>query len=110
MRCNIICGGPAGQGPNFLARIISQGLVKEGYFVFCSREYESRIRGEHNYNTITFSDKPINSNASEIDILVTLDNLSLEFHKTRLNKNSIVLKEEQENIDDKKALLKEKES
>ncbi|MBS3088451.1 2-oxoacid:acceptor oxidoreductase family protein [Candidatus Pacearchaeota archaeon] len=98
MRCNIICGGPAGQGPNFLARIISQGLVKEGYFVFCSREYESRIRGGHNYNTITFSDKPINSNASEIDILVTLDNLSLEFHKTRLNKNSIVLKEEQENI------------
>lgn len=98
MKCNIVCGGPAGQGPNFLARIISQGLVKKGNFVFCSREYESRIRGGHNYNIITFSDKPINSNISEINILVALDDLSFEFHKPKLNKNSIVLKDEQDSL------------
>ena len=31
------------------------------------------IRGGHNFNTLTFSDEPVSSNDSKIDILVCLD-------------------------------------
>ena len=35
-----------------------------GYYVFLSRDYQSLIRGGHNFNQLTFSDKPIFSNDS----------------------------------------------
>ncbi|MEI6732178.1 MAG: 2-oxoacid:acceptor oxidoreductase family protein [archaeon] len=93
MRWNIVCGGPAGQGPNFIANLISRGLMDSGFYVFASREYESRIRGGHNYNLITFSDEPIYSNSPDIDILVALDDLSESTHRNELKKNAIIIKE-----------------
>lgn len=98
MRFNILVGGKAGQGPNLLAHILGRALVKKGGYVFYSREYESVIRGGHNYNLLTFSNEPINSNDSKIDILVALDENTSELHKNKLHKNSIILKEEGSNI------------
>ena len=98
MKCNILCGGQAGQGPNVLANIIVEGLIKKGFYVFCSREYESRIRGGHNFNLITFSEKPIESNSSEIDILISIDENTEKIHTDKLKPNSIILKGALNNI------------
>ncbi len=98
MRGNIVCGGPAGQGPNFIANIISKGLFEKGFYIFSSREYESRIRGGHNYNIITFSDSPLYSNSVPIDILIALDDVSETIHKSNLKKNSIIIKAEKKNV------------
>ena len=98
MRWNIICAGSAGHGSNFASKIISQGIVDNGYYVFASREYESRIRGGHNYNIITFSDEPISSNSVDIDILIALDDLSENAHKNQLKNGAIVIKEQKNNI------------
>ena len=46
MKYTIIFGGKAGQGPNILSEIVSEGLIKNGYYVFYSRDYQSLIRGE----------------------------------------------------------------
>ena len=73
MRINIIFGGKAGQGPNILTEIVSEGLIEKGYHVFYSRDYQSLIRGGHNFNTLSFSENPIYSNSSKADILVCLD-------------------------------------
>ena len=98
MRYNILCGGPAGQGPNFIANLISKGLFEKGFYVFSSREYESRIRGGHNYNIITFSDSPLYSNSIMIDILISLDDVSETIHKPNLKKDSIIIKGEKSNV------------
>lgn len=98
MRYTILCGGPAGQGPNFVANIISKGLMENGFYVFSSREYESRIRGGHNYNLITFSDSPLYSNSVKIDILIALDNVSEEVHKDNIKKDALIIKEEKSNV------------
>ncbi|MDP1729330.1 MAG: hypothetical protein Q8L27_03960 [archaeon] len=62
MRSNIIIGGKAGQGPNIVTEIVSQGLIISGYYAFYSRDYQSLIRGGHNFNTLTFSHLPVYSN------------------------------------------------
>ncbi|MEK6886146.1 MAG: 2-oxoacid:acceptor oxidoreductase family protein [Nanoarchaeota archaeon] len=108
MRFNIIIGGKAGQGPNIVTEVVSQGLVSAGYHAFYAREYESLIRGGHNYNTLTFSLIATRSNQSKIDILVCLDDNTEKVHKENLKKNAIVLKykEPKENMHYAGALYK----
>ncbi len=98
MRMNILFGGEAGQGPNILTHLLGEALVKEGYYVFYARDYQSLIRGGHNFNVLSFSDEPIYSNDKEIDILVALDKKTPEIHKNSLAKNAIVLSGNDENM------------
>jgi len=91
MRFNIIFGGKAGQGPNILTHILGETLVKQGYYVFYSRDYQSLIRGGHNFNILTFSDKPVSSNDSQIDILIALDENTKNIHKKDVKKSGIIL-------------------
>ena len=84
MRYNILIGGEAGQGPNILTQIIGDAIIKSGNYAFYSRDYQSLIRGGHNFNVITFSDEPVSSNDSKIDILVCLDSKTEELHKKKL--------------------------
>src|SRR3989344_7425579 len=92
MLTNVLIGGKAGQGPNVLANIISEILVKTGYYVFLSREYESVIRGGHNYNILTFSDTKVYSNENKIDILICLDDNTELVHKSKIRKETLVLR------------------
>ena len=98
MRLNILFGGQAGQGSNLLTHILGEVLVKLGYFVFYSRDYQSLIRGGHNFNVLTFSDEPIYSNDSYIDVLVALDENTEKIHKKNLKKNGVILKGHEENM------------
>jgi 2-oxoglutarate ferredoxin oxidoreductase subunit alpha len=97
-RYNLLFGGPAGSGPNIVTHIIGEALVKMGYYVFYSRDYQSMIRGGHNFNVLTFSEEPVNSNDSEIDILVAFDELTESLHKKELKKNGVILKGNKENM------------
>jgi len=72
--------------------------LSRGYYVFYSRDYESLIRGGHNFNTLSFSNEPIHSNTADIDILVCLDEKTEEMHKKKLKKTSMVLSGEHGNM------------
>lgn len=91
MRINILFGGEAGQGPNILTHILGEALVKQGYYVFYSRDYQSLIRGGHNFNVLTFSDGPVNCNDSKIDIIIALDEKTKTIHKPHLKKDGVIL-------------------
>lgn len=97
-RYNILFGGPAGTGPNFLTNLLGDTLVKLGYYVFYSRDYQSLIRGGHNFNVLTFSEEPVYSNDSIIDILVCLDENTERIHSKNLVKGGIILKDHKENM------------
>ena len=98
MKLNIVFGGKAGQGPNILAEVVSEGLIKSGYYVFYSRDYQSLIRGGHNFNALTFSESPVYSNQSKIDVLVCLDDKTEEIHKNSLNKKAVIMKGDEHNM------------
>lgn len=91
MKVNVVFGGPAGTGPNIVTNLLGSALVKQGYYVFYSRDYQSLIRGGHNFNSLTFSDEPVHSNDTGIDILVAFDEKSLEVHKKDLNKGAVIV-------------------
>ena len=91
IRQNILVGGPAGTGPNFLTNLVGEMLVEKGFYVFYSRDYQSLIRGGHNFNVLTYSDKPIYSNDGKIDILVGLDKNTISLHEKDLKKSGVIL-------------------
>ncbi len=98
MRHEILIGGKAGQGPNILSELVSKGLISKGYYVFYSRDYQSLIRGGHNFNQVAFSNNPLHSNSSGVDVLVCLDENTKSIHKSSLNKNGIILEGEKDNM------------
>ena len=52
MRFNVLFGGKAGQGPNILTHTLGRALVRKGFYVFYGRDYQSLIRGGHNFNVV----------------------------------------------------------
>ena len=98
MRLNIVFGGQAGTGPNILTKVLGEALVKKGYYVFYSRDYQSLIRGGHNFNNLTFSSEEVYSNDSFVDILVCLDKLTKKTHIKKLTKKGIIVEGEHQNM------------
>jgi len=95
---SILFGGKAGQGPNILTQLVGEALVKQGYYVFYSRDYQSLIRGGHNFNLLTFSRFPINSNESKIDLIVALDENTVKIHRKDLKEKGEILTGDKDNI------------
>lgn len=91
MRLNILIGGKAGQGINKVSGIVSQTLIKYGYFVFNYRDYPSIIRGGHNFNILSISDKPIASHESKIDGIISLDENTKKVHKHELKEKGFII-------------------
>jgi len=92
MRLNILIGGKAGQGINKISQIVSNILARYGYFTFNYRDYQSLIRGGHNFNILSVSDNRIGSVESKLDIIVALDDNTIEIHKNKLKENGIIIK------------------
>src|SRR3989344_227709 len=91
MRLNIIMGGAAGQGINKISSIVSNVIKNHGYFTFNYRDYQSLIRGGHNFNTLSISDEPISSHDSKIDIVVALNKRAIETHQFALKKEGVLI-------------------
>ncbi|MBU0466117.1 MAG: 2-oxoacid:acceptor oxidoreductase family protein [Nanoarchaeota archaeon] len=92
MRLNIVIGGKAGQGINKVSEIVSQTLTNQGYFTFNYRDYPSIIRGGHNFNILSISDKKIESHESKLDGIVAMDDNTIKVHEKALKKDSFVIK------------------
>jgi len=91
MRLNILIGGKAGQGINKISEIVSSILAQQGYFIFNYRDYPSLIRGGHNFNILSISDKRIGSYESKLDGIIALDENTIKTHKNELKKEGFVI-------------------
>ncbi|MBC8412298.1 MAG: 2-oxoacid:acceptor oxidoreductase subunit alpha [Nitrospira sp.] len=94
-----ICG-QAGQGIQTIGGSLARYFARSGYHIFTNKDYESRVRGGHNYYQLRVSDMPVISSLDRIDILVALDAVSLEIYR-------IDLKDEGHLIYDSKSLHQE---
>jgi len=91
MKLNILIGGRAGQGINKISEIVSSILTFQGYFTFNYRDYQSLIRGGHNFNVLCISDKKVGSIESKLDIIIAMDENTIKTHKKKLKKNGIII-------------------
>ena len=91
MRLNILIGGKAGQGINKTSEIVSQVLVDYGCFTFNYRDYPSLIRGGHNFNVLSISDKRVGSVESKLDGIIAMDENTIKVHKKDLKTNGFII-------------------
>lgn len=77
---NIVIGGKAGQGTQTISDVLSKLFLRGGYEVFTSQDYMSRVRGGHNYFMIRVSDQVINAQKPKIDLLIALDQETIDIH------------------------------
>ncbi len=66
-------------------------FARSGYHVFSHQDYESRIRGGHNFFQIRFSDNPISASRGKMDIVVAFDGESVIRHRRELSENGIII-------------------
>ncbi len=87
-----LVGGPAGAGVKTTGLIFAKTLMRGGYHVFTNSEYPSLIRGGHNSEKVTFrGDRSVYAQKETINVLVALDQLSLDLHLKELEPEGIVI-------------------
>ncbi len=90
---SIVLAGEAGQGIQSIENLLVNILKKDGYNVFATKEYMSRIRGGTNSTEIRVSSKKASAYVDRINILVPLDKDSIPHLQNRITKDTVILGE-----------------
>ena len=91
---NIVIGGEAGQGLITIGQLLTKSLVRSGYEVLVTQDYQSRIRGGHNTFRVRASAEPLAAPQESIDLLVALDSATVDLHRPELSPRGIILIDE----------------
>lgn len=82
--------GEAGQGNILMGKVLSQALLKEGYWVVETEHYGAQVRGGLSYCDVLYDDDPIDyPKASVFDIIYLMHDLGLP-HINNLKRNGII--------------------
>lgn len=81
---SILIGGKAGFGIDKAGMVIGRLLNRLGYHIFIYRDYPSLIRGGHAFSIIRASRKRIAAHRDEVDLIIALNQETLDLHKKRL--------------------------
>ena len=84
-------GGAAGQGVKTSGYILTKALKDLGWWTFSYSEYPSLIRGGHSTYQINISDKKIHSVTQAINMLVALNEETVNLHHEEILKNGVLL-------------------
>jgi 2-oxoglutarate ferredoxin oxidoreductase subunit alpha len=88
---NIMVGGEAGQGVQSVGFLLAKALTRWGYYVFADQDYESRVRGGHNFFRVRASDSPVNAISEPIDILVALNKETIDMHRQEVKDSGVIV-------------------
>lgn len=91
MDLNLVLAGEAGQGLKTLEALVGKALFRAGFNIFSNKDYMSRVRGGHNFMSIRFGDRPLQAPRQEIDILVALNDESIEKHQHKVSEDGFIL-------------------
>lgn len=88
---SLLVGGQAGQGSRKAALLIGKILREWGWYVFIYDDYQSLIRGGHNFSLIRASEKKVLSASFPPDILLALDQKTIDLHLPELKKGGLLI-------------------
>jgi len=88
---SILIGGKAGDGIRQAGHVIARILNRIGYRIFFYDDYPSLIRGGHNFSIIRAAEKRILAHKDSVDIIIALNQETVENHKHRLNTDGAIL-------------------
>lgn len=88
---SVLIGGQAGDGIRQASDAISRLFNRLGYWAFAYEDYGSLIRGGHDFAIIRASPKKILAHKDRVDVVVALNQDSIEKHRWRLNAKSLMI-------------------
>lgn len=88
---SIVLGGSAGQGIQTIESLLMSVLKAQGYYVFATKEYMSRIRGGSNSTEIRITSKKRSAYAKRIDLLLPLDEAVLSHLEKHIDPKTLIL-------------------
>ncbi len=86
-----LIGGEAGQGIQSTGQILSKTMAKNHFYVFADQDFESRIRGGHNFFRIRVSDKPVQAISEKLDFILALNAETVNLHYRELKTDGIII-------------------
>jgi len=88
---SIIIGGAAGQGSRKAGLIIAKIFNCLGYNIFISEDYQSLIKGGHNFSVIRASQNNNSAICKYADFLLALDENTINKHEKSLKKDGLLI-------------------
>jgi 2-oxoglutarate ferredoxin oxidoreductase subunit alpha len=96
-----VVGGRAGQGVKKAGAVASRLFARMGRRVFQMDDYQSLIRGGHNFSVVSTCREQITSHYMKADLVVALDTRSRDLHSADLAKNGLMICDAEADEDDK---------
>ena len=95
-------GGEAGQGIQTVGMLLAQACREAGLYCMAINDFESRIRGGHNFFQIRISDRHVRAPDNRVHLLVGLDTVTLTAHGDEVvDKGLVLIDSDKENNGDK---------
>lgn len=88
---NFMVGGEAGQGVQSVGFLLSKTMARGGYHVFADQDYESRVRGGHNFFRVRVKDSGVGAIAEVVDVLIALNKESIDLHQKEMAKTGVII-------------------
>ena len=89
--CSILIGGEAGQGLVTIGDLLVKTLVRSGYSIVVTQDYQSRIRGGHNTFVIRVGTGDLQAAQEPVDLLLALDEDTVGLHGSELSADGIMV-------------------
>jgi 2-oxoglutarate ferredoxin oxidoreductase subunit alpha len=99
---SIKIGGMAGQGIKSVGLMLAKVASRSGYHIYTYTEYPSLIRGGHNVMQVLFSSEEVLAPVKTVDLLIALNQDTIDKHSAELNPNAGVIYDSDKEIDTSK--------
>jgi len=88
---NFMVGGEAGQGVQSVGFLLAKVFARGGYHIFADQDYESRVRGGHNFFRVRVCDSRVDAIAEDVDVLIALNMETIELHQQEVVDQGIII-------------------
>lgn len=95
-------GGQAGQGVKSAGLMFSKVATRSGYYIYTHTEYPSLVRGGHNVMQVSVSDKEVFAPTQHTNLLVALNQETIDLHYHELVEGGFLLFDEASNLNTSK--------
>jgi 2-oxoglutarate/2-oxoacid ferredoxin oxidoreductase subunit alpha len=88
---SILIGGAAGEGSKKAGLMIAKLFLRYGYRIYIYEDYQSLIKGGHNFSLVRACQKEVFGSREDLDFLLPLNQDSLEKHQFKVNQNGLIV-------------------
>ncbi|MDD5223482.1 MAG: 2-oxoacid:acceptor oxidoreductase family protein [bacterium] len=86
-----LVGGKAGEGVKKAANVAAQVFTGRGRHIFQMDDYQSLIKGGHNFSVVSTATRKILSHYLEADLVVALDRQSYDLHLSHRSGDGVIV-------------------